>query len=78
MQLKLLLLLLFFSALLKAQDSTQLFIPVRKSIGESVPPSKQYRYPNFKNGEIRFRDGSVSHAKLNYNFLNGKIYQVVF
>jgi len=34
---------------------------------------KAYRFPNFTNGHVYFRDGSMSAAKLNYNFLNREL-----
>ncbi len=56
-----------------AQDSTRLFIPAGKTLAEAVPREKIYQFANFSDGEIKFRDGSITRAKLNYNFLNGEI-----
>jgi len=42
---------------------------IEKALGDSVV----YRYPQFMPGLVYFRDGRVSHAPLNLNFVNGEM-----
>ena len=56
-----------------AQDSTTIFIAADQYASEVLTPQKIYRYTQFINGEIFFRDGSMSDAPLNYNYLYGEI-----
>ncbi len=55
-----------------AQDTTIYFIPAGTSIVEKLGP-KQFKYPQFKDGKVQFKDGSVAASKLNYGFLSGEI-----
>ena len=73
MRLALVAMLSSISLTVSAQDSSIVFIAAGQSLGEVVTPQKKYRYPDFKQGEIRFKDGSLSRAKLNYDFLNGEV-----
>ena len=57
----------------QAQDSLTIFIPAGKSISDVAKPEKLYRYPDFRNGKVFFRDGTITSAKLNYNYLNGEV-----
>ena len=54
-------------------DTAVLFIPAGRTLSEVVTPDKIYRFPNFKVGKVYFRDGTITSANLNYNFLNGHI-----
>ena len=58
-----------FLARINAQDSTEIFIPAGKSFSDVAGLGKAFRFPNFINGHVYFRDGTQSAAKLNYNFL---------
>jgi hypothetical protein len=58
---------------INAQDSTKVFIPAGKSFSDVAGLDKAYRFPNFTNGHVYFRDGTMSAAKLNYNFLNKEL-----
>jgi hypothetical protein len=58
-----------FLARINAQDSTGVFIPAGKSFSDVAGLDKAYRFRNFTNGRVYFRDGTTSAAKLNYNFL---------
>jgi hypothetical protein len=58
---------------INAQDSTKVFIPAGKSFSDVAGLDKVYRFPNFTNGHVYFRDGTMSAAKLNYNFLNKEL-----
>jgi hypothetical protein len=56
-----------------AQDSRLIFIEAGKNISDVLTPQKIYLYPKFINGKILFRDGTISEAALNYNYLNGEL-----
>ncbi len=56
-----------------AQDSTTIFIAADQYASEVLTTQKIYRYPQFINGEIFFRNGATSDAPLNYNYLYGEI-----
>src|SRR5215467_6754720 len=56
-----------------AQDSTRIFIPAGKSFSDVAGPDKAYRFPNFTDGNVYFRDGTMSAAKMNYNFLSEEL-----
>jgi hypothetical protein len=62
-----------FCTRINAQDSTRVFIPAGKSFSDVAGVDKAYRFSNFTNGHVYFRDGSMSAAKLNYNFLNKEL-----
>jgi hypothetical protein len=49
------------------------FYTSRKSFSDVAGLDKVYRFSNFTNGHVYFRDGTMSAAKLNYNFLNKEI-----
>ena len=55
------------------EDSSIIFIPAGKTLSDVITPGKIYRFPNFQDGNVYFRDGKITSAKLNYNFLNGHI-----
>jgi hypothetical protein len=57
----------------KAQDSTAIYVPAGKSFSDVAFVSKAYKFPNFKNGNVYFKDGSIIPAKLNYSFLSGQV-----
>src|SRR5215510_4783128 len=57
-----------FLTRINAQDSNRIFIPAGKSFSDVAGLGKAFRFPNFTNGHIYFRDGTQSTAKLNYNF----------
>jgi hypothetical protein len=38
----------------------RIFVEAGKSFSEVVASNEIYRYPNFSNGEVFFRDGSIS------------------
>jgi len=62
-----------FTCVNAQQDSSIIFIPAGKTLSDVVTPGKIYRFPNFKQGKVFFRDGTITSANLNYNFLNGHI-----
>jgi hypothetical protein len=56
-----------------AQDSSIVLIPAGSTIAEKLPPSKQFKYPEFRSGQVVFKDGSIAPAKLNYSYLSGEV-----
>jgi hypothetical protein len=66
---------LFFlvSTGIHAQDSSVIFIPAGQSFLDVATRDKIYLLPNFTSGKVYFRDGSITSANFNYNFLNGEI-----
>lgn len=56
-----------------AQDATTIFLPAGEDISEVLTPQKIFRYPQFINGQIFFKDGRMTQALLNYNYLIGEI-----
>ena len=73
MRISILAIFIVFTKFACAQDSTTIFIPAGENVSEFLTARKIFRYPQFINGEILFRDGSTSHALLNYNYLIGEI-----
>src|SRR5689334_8271957 len=66
--------LAFFIALnCQAQDSSVILIPAGTTIGEKLPLAKQFKYPDFRSGQVVFKDGSIAPAKLNYSYLTGEV-----
>lgn len=66
-------LLLIQAKPLLAQDSTLIFIEANRLVSEVLTPDKIYQHPQFVKSQIFFRDGSLTEALLNYNYLNGEI-----
>lgn len=58
---------------LSGQDSTYIFIQADRTLSEVLTPDKIYQHPQFVKGKIWFRDGTLTEALLNYNFLYGEI-----
>jgi len=68
------LVLAFFSVVnCFGQDSSVILIPAGTSIGEKLPLDKQFKYPEFRSGQVLFKDGSIAPAKLNYSYLTGEV-----
>src|ERR1700712_5283487 len=58
------------------QLSAQMTAPIRVNAGDDLYTKlghEIYLYPAFTTGTVAFRDGKMSQAKLNYNFLNGEV-----
>ncbi len=73
MKISILTIFIFIAAFACAQDSTIIFIAAGEDVSEVLTPNKIFRYPQFINGKILFRNGSTSQALLNYNYLMGEI-----
>ena len=71
------LLLLFFILIgnidLSAQDSTFVTIKTGQNVKDVLTPSDIYHYPQFTNGKVFLRDGSMAVGKMNYNRLYGQM-----
>lgn len=55
------------------QDPGVVLIPAGSTIGEKLPLAKQFKYPEFRSGQVVFKDGSIAPAKLNYSYLTGEV-----
>src|SRR6185503_14680028 len=64
-------LLLFFILVgysdLSAQDSTLVTIKAGSKVTDVLTSADMYHYPEFTNGKVVLRDGTVVEVKLNYN-----------
>jgi hypothetical protein len=56
-----------------AQDSSVVLIPAGTLIADKLPLAKQFKYPEFRSGQVVFKDGSIAPAKLNYSYLSGEV-----
>ena len=67
------LLLLFFILIfytdLKAQDSTYITIKTGSKVGDVLPLTEIYYYPQFIKGEVFFKGGTMATVKMNYTRL---------
>jgi len=58
---------------LSAQDSTFVTIKTGQSVKDVLTTSDIYHYPQFTNGKVFLRDGSMALGKMNYNRLYGQM-----
>jgi len=58
---------------LSAQDSTFVTIKTGQNVKDVLTPSDIYHYPQFTNGKVFLRDGSMAVGKMNYNRLYGQM-----
>jgi hypothetical protein len=58
---------------LSAQDSTFVTIKTGQNVKDVLTPSDIYYYPQFTNGKVFLRDGSMALGKMNYNRLYGQM-----
>ena len=58
---------------LSAQDSTFVTIKTGQNVKDVLTPSDIYYYPQFTNGKVFLRDGSMAVGKMNYNRLYGQM-----
>ena len=58
---------------LKAQDSKLIIVKAGTWIFNYFPEEERYRYPDFAEGQVQFKDGNVSTGWFNYNFLTGEM-----
>ncbi len=73
MRISLLAIFIVFAKFACAQDATTIFIPADENVSNVLTPQKIFRYPEFINGKIFFKNGTMTQALLNYNYLIGEI-----
>jgi hypothetical protein len=56
-----------------AQDSTFVTIKTGQNVKDVLTTSDIYHYPQFTNGKVFLRDGSMAIGKMNYNRLYGQM-----
>jgi len=65
--------ILFVNICLSAQKNELITVKAGTKVLDYFPVQKRYRYQEFINGQVLFKNGIVNKAKLNYNFLKGEI-----
>ena len=58
---------------LSAQNSDIVIVKAGTKVLDYFPVGERYLYPEFKEGQIIFKNGSINKARLNYNFVLGEI-----
>lgn len=61
--------ILCISACLSAQKGKSFTVSAGSSVEACIPTAERYRYPEFTSGEVLFKTGTKTEAKLNFNFL---------
>jgi hypothetical protein len=56
-----------------AQDNTLITVKAGTRILDYFPVKERYRYPDFSDGQLMFKNGKVSSGRFNYNFLSGEM-----
>lgn len=56
-----------------AQKNEIITVNAGASITDCIPFNVRYRYPEFTDGKVFYKNGAFSVAKLNYNFLTGEM-----
>jgi hypothetical protein len=68
----------FASALLinsvVAQESETIVVKAGTKVIDYFPPGERYRYPEFRDGKVIFKDNTFIATKLNYNILLGEMH----
>jgi hypothetical protein len=64
---------LLFSLSLSAQQKKIILISAGTRMIDYFPVKERYRYQDFIDGQVRFKSGKSSEAKLNYNILLGEM-----
>jgi hypothetical protein len=65
--------ILFLNISLSAQNSDFVIVRAGTKVLDYFPFQERYQYPQFIDGQIIFKSGNISTAKLNYNILLGEI-----
>jgi hypothetical protein len=63
----------FLNICLFAQDNTLITVKAGTRILDYFPVKERYRYPDFSDGQLMFKNGKVSSGRFNYNFLSGEM-----
>ncbi|MFZ4548502.1 MAG: hypothetical protein ACOYN4_13745, partial [Bacteroidales bacterium] len=61
--------ILLFINIIYAQKKEFLTVPAGSRVKDYIPFQERYRFPEFMDGKVFFRNGSFADTKLNYNFL---------
>jgi hypothetical protein len=64
---------LFINNGLSAQDNKSIKVKAGTRILDYFPVAERYRYPNFSEGKVIFKNGKIIPGTLNYNFLSGEM-----
>jgi len=56
-----------------AQDNTLITVKAGTRIIDYFPFKERYRYPDFSEGQLIYKNRKVSSGRLNYNFLSGEM-----
>jgi len=64
---------LFINIGLSAQNKKSITVKAGTRIIDYFPVSERYRYPDFTDGKVIFKNGKIIPGKLNYNFLSGEM-----
>ena len=65
--------LLFSYFQLSGQNDKPVTVYAGTPVLKYFPLEERYRYPDFRDGQIKYKNGSVSKSRFNYNFLKGEI-----
>jgi|GEM_PF-2702503 len=65
---KIMLALFFGSSLTAAAQGPTYTVEPGQRVNDVLQPADYFLYPDFSNGEVHFKDGYISRARLNYSF----------
>jgi hypothetical protein len=66
-------LFMLFNTALLAQDDELIRVKAGTKVSDYFPPGERYRFPDFIEGMLVFKNGLASPARFNYNFLSGEM-----
>jgi hypothetical protein len=66
-------LILFINNYLSAQKSESVTVKAGTRVIDYFPIAERYRYTNFTEGKVFFKNGKIIPGKFNYNFLSGEM-----
>jgi hypothetical protein len=64
---------LFLCICLSAQEGKIITVKAGTKIVDYFPARERYRYPDFTDGQLMFKNGKASSGRFNYNFLLGEM-----
>ena len=65
--------LLLPGSFLMAQQDNSIIVRAGTRLIDYFPVKERYRYPDFKDGQLMYKDGKSSPGRFNYNFLLGEM-----
>jgi len=65
--------ILLINNCLSAQKNKSVTVKAGTRVLDYFPVAERYRYPNFTEGEVIFKNGKIFPSKFNYNFLSGEM-----